>query len=275
MTYQEIIQLFETICADHYQINEFSTSPLLTDLEVGTKGSQTPAVYPYVFLQPTPSRLEKGSMVYTFNMIVMNRVKRDQDKEVDQISDMIQIGQDIIAYFNLRVPRPDALIQLPVTVTPFVERFDGLVTGATFGINVQTPFALNMCIAPYKTPPPPPPPCINTLGLVNKFDPSPGDGTYISGGFGWMDWNGATVTVNTGTAPDGNNYKLYYKNDDSNLAIGATFQGGSTIDPGQEYNWFNISDNSFFGSIPSDDYLSYKIPEAGTSIDWTITYPDC
>ena len=35
MTYQEIIQLFEFICTDHYQINEFSTSPLLSDFEVG------------------------------------------------------------------------------------------------------------------------------------------------------------------------------------------------------------------------------------------------
>lgn len=151
MTYQEIIQLFETICADHYQVNNFSTSPDLTDLEVGNRQTQTPAVYPYVFLQPTTSRLEKGSMIYSFNMVVMNRVKRDMDKEVDQISDMIQIGQDIIAYFNLKIPRPDSLIVLPVNVTPFVEKYDGLVSGATFQINVQTPFALDMCIAPYKT----------------------------------------------------------------------------------------------------------------------------
>ena len=98
MTYEEIIQLFETVCADHYQVNEMSTSPDLTDLEVGNKGDQQPAVYPYVFLQPTPSRLEKGSMIYTFNMIVMDRVKRNMDKETNTISDMIQIGQDIIAY---------------------------------------------------------------------------------------------------------------------------------------------------------------------------------
>ncbi len=151
MTYEEIIQLFETVCADHYQVNEFSTSPDLTDLEVGNKGDQQPAVYPYVFLQPTPSRLEKGSMIYTFNMIVMDRVKRNMDKETNTISDMIQIGQDIIAYFNFKVPRPDALIQLPVSVTPFVEKFDGVVSGATFTISVQTPFTLDMCIAPYKT----------------------------------------------------------------------------------------------------------------------------
>ena len=151
MTYEEIIQLFETVCNDHYQVNEFSTSPDLTDLEVGSKGNQEPAVYPYVFLLPTTSRLEKGSMIYSFNMIVMDRVKRDMDKETNTISDMIQIGQDIIAYFNFKVPRPDALIQLPVNVTPFVEKFDGVVSGATFTVNVQTPFALDMCIAPYKT----------------------------------------------------------------------------------------------------------------------------
>ena len=84
-------------------------------------------------------------------MIVMDRVKRDMDKETNTISDMIQIGQDIIAYFNFKVPRPDALIQLPVNVTPFVEKFDGVVSGATFTVNVQTPFTLDMCIAPYKT----------------------------------------------------------------------------------------------------------------------------
>ena len=158
MTYEEIINQFKTICQSHYQVNEFSTSPLLSDFEVGSKGDQNPAVYPYVFLQPTGSgRLEKGKMVYSFNMIVADRVKRDQDKETNTISDMIQIGQDIIAYWNYSVPRPDADIMLPVTIIPFVERFDGVLSGATFGINIETPFILDKCIAPFKTLPPPTP----------------------------------------------------------------------------------------------------------------------
>lgn len=155
MTYEEIIQLFEFICEDHRQINEFSTSPALTDLEVGTKGNQNPALYPYVFLQPVQSRLEKGSMIYSFNMIVMDRVKREMDLETNTISDMIQIGQDLIAYFNWSQPRPDALIQLPSSITPFVEKFDGVVAGATFQVNVQTPFILDKCFAPFKGNPTP------------------------------------------------------------------------------------------------------------------------
>lgn len=150
MTYQEIIQLFEFICADHLQVNEFSTSPLLSDIEVGVKGNQKPAVYPYVFLQPIGSRMEKGAYVHNFNLIVFDRVKREMNLETNTISDMIEIGNDIIAYFNFSVPRPDALIDLPVSVTPFVERFDGLVSGATFQISVRTPFILDKCIAPYK-----------------------------------------------------------------------------------------------------------------------------
>jgi len=150
MTYEAIIDEFKYICQQHWQVNEFSTSPLLSDLEVGTKGSKTPAVYPYVFLQPTPSSLNEGSMIYNFNLIVMNRVVQDMDKETAQISDMIQIGQDIIAYWNWKVPRPQGMILLPVTITPFVERFDALLAGATFTIQIQVPFALDMCIAPYK-----------------------------------------------------------------------------------------------------------------------------
>lgn len=155
MTYQQIIQLFEFICEDHLQVNEFSTSPLLSDIEVGTKGNENPATYPYVFLQPTGSNLQKGSMIYNFNLIICDRVKRNMDLETNTISDMIQIGQDIIAYFNFSQPRPDAEIELPFTITPFVERFDGILAGATFNIRVQTPFVLDKCIAPFKGGPTP------------------------------------------------------------------------------------------------------------------------
>jgi hypothetical protein len=150
MTYNQIIETFQEACNLHWQINEFSTSPLLTDFEVGTKGNQNPAIYPYVFLQPTGGQLAQGKMVYSFNMIVTDRVKQDQDKETDTISNMIQIGQDIIAYWNFSVPRPDADIMLPMQVIPFVERFDNMLSGATFQLQIETPFILDRCIAPFK-----------------------------------------------------------------------------------------------------------------------------
>jgi len=95
LTYEDIIDGFGQACDLHYQVNEWSTSPLLSDLEVGTKGNQDPAVFPYVFLQPTGGQLAQGKMVYSFNMIVMDRVKPDMYKETNTISDMIQIGQDL------------------------------------------------------------------------------------------------------------------------------------------------------------------------------------
>ncbi len=150
MTYEDIINTFKTACNLHYQVNEFSTSPLITDFEVGTKNNQEPALFPYVFLQPTGGTLQEGRMVYNFNLIITNRVKQNMDLETNQISDMIQIGQDLIAYWNYKVPREVGDIILPVTVTPFVERFDNMLSGATFGIQIESPFALDMCIAPFK-----------------------------------------------------------------------------------------------------------------------------
>jgi hypothetical protein len=152
LTYEDIIDGFQTACNLHYQVNEFSTSPLLSDLEVGTKGNQDPAVFPYVFLQPTGGQLAQGKMVYSFNMIVMDRVKPDMYKETNTISDMIQIGQDLIAWWNWSVPRPDADIMLPIQVLPFVERFDSSLSGATFQLQIETPFILDRCIAPFKFP---------------------------------------------------------------------------------------------------------------------------
>ena len=280
MTYEEIIQLFETICNDHYQVNEFSTSPDLTDLEVGNKGNQEPAVYPYVFLQPVPSRLEKGSMVYSFNMIVMDRVKRDQDKEVNTISDMIQIGQDIIAYFNLKVPRPDALIQLPTPITPFVEKFDGVVSGATFQINVQTPFNLNMCIAPYKTQAPTPPepvePCIDILNL-GKYDE-----TYTAQAeYGYLEYDSVanTMTARTGAAPDGINYKYYIWDDDPDRVFAAIYDKDTgepyCVIPGcGPYNRYFFSFNFWTGAYDANDYIGgFSIPVTGGEFE--LTYPNC
>lgn len=150
MTYEDIIDLFKQACNLHYQVNEFSTSPLLSDFEVGNKDNQNPALYPYVFLQPTGGQLAQGRMLYNFNLIVADRVKPNMDKETNTISDMIQIGQDLIAYWNFSVPRPDGDVILPLTVIPFVERFDNSLSGATFQIQIETPFALDKCIAPFK-----------------------------------------------------------------------------------------------------------------------------
>jgi len=43
---------------------------------------------------------------------------------------------------------------LPMQVIPFVERFDNMLSGATFQLQIETPFILDRCIAPFKPVPP-------------------------------------------------------------------------------------------------------------------------
>lgn len=282
LTYEDIIDGFQQACNLHYQVNEFSTSPLLSDLEVGTKGNQDPAVFPYVFLQPTGGQLAQGKMVYSFNMIVMDRVKPDMYKETNTISDMIQIGQDLIAWWNWSVPRPDADIMLPIQVLPFVERFDSSLSGATFQLQIETPFILDRCIAPFKfVPPPVPPPvpvdCTNYVDLTESVSDNV-NGSYESGGYGYWSYNSGTgaVAMIFGTAPDGNDYKVYYKTTDNNYALAVVFVDGVIDTPPNSYNWIDIVAESWFGSSEYEANGDDFIPKApGGSLDYTVSYPEC
>ena len=72
-------------------------------------------------------------------------------------SDCQQYIDDILAELRFGTPLNDFDLTLNVNLTPFKERFQDTVAGMTATLEIEIPFALNACIAPYPDGPTPPP----------------------------------------------------------------------------------------------------------------------
>ena len=119
------------------------------------------------------------------------------------------------------------------------------------------------------------PACKYVINLEGAAGPSAGDGQYTATGSGWLDWDGATVTINTGDAPDGKPYLLYIKDDTPTKGVAVAFQNGSMIAP-NGYQYYDESLNFFFGNIDIDtQYNNFNIADDITNVDWIVTYPNC
>ena len=109
--------------------------------------------------------------------------------------------------------------------------------------------------------------CFDILEYTQQFSPSI---NLTFNGIGWLDYDGITLTFNSGTAPNGNNYTIYSS---GNTGIGVAFIAGTWFD--NAYQYYDLDTNSFFGTFGVDTEGIYTIPQAGTYLDGTIFYPIC
>jgi len=144
MTYYSLVKAIQTACENHKQVQSYGYGNL--------SNIETPLVhedrrYPYVFLNPTQHAMQEGTILYRFNMIVMEMAQTDSDVLAVQ-SDCQQYIDDILA--QLRFGYTDQIdLTLNVTLTPFKERFQDTVAGMTATLEVVVPSPLNQCIAPF------------------------------------------------------------------------------------------------------------------------------
>lgn len=143
MTYKEIVDRVRQVVEDHKQLVDFGYGSLS---DIKTNGDDREADYPYVFLNPTTHTRTGQSIIYRFNMIVMEMVP-EADYLIGQ-SECQQYIDDILAH--LRFGFTDQIdLTLNVTLTPFKERFQDTVAGMTATLEIEVPSSLNDCIAPY------------------------------------------------------------------------------------------------------------------------------
>ena len=167
MNYNEIVNRFQEIVKDHKMLVDFGygqISDIKTRSEGGGESKGTD--YPYLFLNPGTHQRDQQTITYNFNMIIMDMAREEEADQYQNFlniqSDCIQYCDDVIArlyYFYKDKPE----ISFDVSYTPFYERFQDQLAGATAVITIQVPNPINECIAPFE------PPCIPTLKyLVNR-----------------------------------------------------------------------------------------------------------
>ena len=153
MNYNEIVNRFQEIVEDHKMLVDFGygqISDIKTRSEGGGESEGTD--YPYLFLNPGTHQRDQQTITYNFNMIIMDMAREEEADQYQNFlniqSDCIQYCDDVIArlyYFYKDKPE----ISFDVSYTPFYERFQDQLAGATAVITIQVPNPINECIAPY------------------------------------------------------------------------------------------------------------------------------
>jgi len=178
-TFRQIIDTFDTLANKHYEINSFH-SGFLDEVDINKMGLED---YPILYVEPATSTIDTGTLVYTFNVFVMDMISNElgdtettrgtNQKDVrlgrlDSFSELLQVLHDIINDFkqNLHLSNPatpkytswtgdlggtEIILQTPINIEPFTARFDNELTGWNATINLQVDNTNNRCDAPIES----------------------------------------------------------------------------------------------------------------------------
>ena len=144
MNYKTIIDTLKTTSNSHLMVETVGYGNL-SDIEV--PDNEEPPNYPYVFINPVSVAVNRNEFSVTVNLIGMTQVRDKEQNEIDGQDMMIAILTDIIARFGIDVSATYPLIdiQFPFSVTPFKERFQDDVVGATVSLTINYGKAIEGC----------------------------------------------------------------------------------------------------------------------------------
>ena len=168
MNYKDVVNRIQESVEKHKMLVDFGYGQV-SDIKTraqGTEGEVNDADYPYLFLNPTQHVRTQQQITYNFNMIVMDMAREEEAHEYQNFlniqSDCIQYIDDVVArlyYFYKDKPE----VSMDLNYTPFYERFQDDLAGATATLSIVVPNSINECIAPFE--PIPVPPVTGTLVL--------------------------------------------------------------------------------------------------------------
>ena len=154
MNYKDVVNRIQEIVEDHKMLVDFGYGQVsdLKTRSTGTEGEPDGADYPYLFLNPTQHVRTQQQITYNFNMIVMDMAREEEAHEYQNFlniqSDCIQYIDDVVArlYYYYK-DKPE--VSMDLNYTPFYERFQDDLAGATATLSITVPNSINECIAPF------------------------------------------------------------------------------------------------------------------------------
>lgn len=142
MTINNIKDLFSNIASAHYMLNDFEFGELWEIEEKMNKNAK----YPMLFVSPISSVTGEQVKERTFQVLVMDLVKKDGTETVDAWSDTEQILDDVIKIVR-RESDSYELVGEP-TLFPFKEEYSDWCTGYRAELVIRTDFNSNYCDIP-------------------------------------------------------------------------------------------------------------------------------
>jgi|GEM_PF-3531830 len=154
MNYKDVVNRIQESVEKHKMLVDFGYGQV-SDIKTraqGNEGETEGADYPYLFLNPTQHVRTQQQITYNFNMIVMDMAREEEAHEYQNFlniqSDCIQYIDDIVArlYYYYK-DKPE--VSMDLNYTPFYERFQDDLAGATATLSITVPNSINECIAPF------------------------------------------------------------------------------------------------------------------------------
>lgn len=142
MIYKDILDRLETLANNHLFIEQYGYGNL-SDIEV--PDNEQPPKYPYMFVNPVSVSQDRTQVSFNFNLIMMEQVEEGEDYEIAGQDACITYIQDIVSSFTNTNGNYLMDVQLPFNITPFKERFQDSVVGATANITISYAKALDNC----------------------------------------------------------------------------------------------------------------------------------
>lgn len=153
MNYKELVDRIRQVVFDHKMLVDFGYGQI-SDIKTRSEGEGElqGADYPYCFLNPSQHIRTQTEITYQFNMILMDMAREEEGDEYQNFlaiqSDCMQYIDDIIArlYYHYK-DQPE--VSFDLNYTPFYERFQDSLAGATANLSITVPTNINDCITPF------------------------------------------------------------------------------------------------------------------------------
>lgn len=146
VTLKMLYEVFNTIGASHSQIN---TTTIGDIFEIDL----TETTYPLMHVATNTASFGQHTLNYTFQIIVMDLVSKDESNEEDVLSDTLETIGDVISLLKNQTSsfttiddfQTEVAISPSVSCEPFTERFDNEVSGWTANISIEVGFNASQC----------------------------------------------------------------------------------------------------------------------------------
>jgi len=149
LSYQDVIQIFQTAADKHLAIKSFNTGP------IDWLDNPQDIEFPAMFVRPlsSPSIFQNDNGVGSFKMYQLEIYMLDVPHLTDGVentkilSNTEQYLMDILSYFNFGPVQQDVYIRNK-TLTPLWEAFNDRATGWVMNVDVRFPYVLDYCNYP-------------------------------------------------------------------------------------------------------------------------------
>ena len=149
-TINQIIDELGSVALSHRFIRSFKEGEM-SEVDIQKLAGDK---YPICYADISGESIERGTMTYSLDILVMDMILPGQTDAQEQYSDTLRTLNDIISQYaqvlsaQSDVDR-DVTISLPVDCEPFTARFDNLLTGWVGTVQLVTSNELDLCAAAF------------------------------------------------------------------------------------------------------------------------------